>query len=323
MGQRCEPGLSPFLRFVNLRGRSYLVIDAEPSMYEFTSRFDYSGIAKRKPLKWPKGAHVAVWIVPNVEYYPMNKPGPALTGVPRPEPDVLNYAWRDYGLRVGIWRMMEIMDRYKVRGTVALNSEVCKLCPDIIAEGNKLGWEWMGHGPDNSTFFDKQDEATERAMIRQTVQDIGRYTGRKPRGWLSPGLTETFNTPDLLVEEGIEYNANWANDDQPYPMKTRTGNLLSVPYAVEAGDFPGFISNKQSAEEYYKLMVDQFDVLYDEGATSGRVVAFGLHPFLIGQPFRAKYFDLALKHFASHDKVWFATGGEIADWYRSNYMDAA
>ena len=290
-------------------------------MYDFNARFDYSAIAKRKPLKWPNGAHVAVWIVPNIEYYPIDKPGPSLTP-PRPAPDVLSYAWRDYGLRVGVWRMMEIMEKHGVKGTVALNSDVCKLCPDIIDEGNRLGWEWMGHGPENATFLDKQDEAAERALIRRTVQDIEKYTGRRPRGWLSPGLTETFNTPDILAEEGIIYNANWANDDQPYPMKTRTGQLFSIPYAVEAGDFPGFISNKQSAEEYGKLMMDQFDVLYEEGARNGRVVCFGLHPFLIGQPFRSKYFDLALKYFVSHDKAWLTTGGEIIDWYRKSYLGA-
>jgi allantoinase len=291
-------------------------------MSKFDARFDYSAIAKRKPLKWPNGAHVAVWIIPNIEYYPIDKPGPVLFGNARPEPDVLNYSWREYGLRVGIWRMMEIMEKYKVRGTVALNSDVCALCPEIIQEGNRLGWEWMGHGFDNATFLEKQSEDEERALIRRTIADIEKHTGQRPRGWLSPGLTETSRTPDLLAEEGIEYNANWANDDQPYPMKTRKNRLFSIPYATEAGDFPAFICNNQSAEEYYRVMVDQFDVLYQEGARHGRVLALGLHPFLIGQPFRAKYFDLALRHYAAHDREWFATGREIIDWYRDHYLNA-
>lgn len=234
--------------------------------------------------------------------------------------DVLNFSWREYGLRVGIWRMMEVMEKHNVRATVALNSDICEHCPEIIKAGNTLGWEWMGHGQNNATFFDKQSEEEERAIMRGTLDAIEKHSGKRPKGWLSPGLTETFNTPDILAEEGIEYVANWVNDDQPYPMKTRKNQLISIPYSLEIGDIPAFLEMKQSAEEFYKMMVDEFDVLYQEGAKSGRVMAMGLHPFLIGRAFRCKYFDMALEYITKHDHVWVATGNEIVGWYREKYL---
>jgi len=287
---------------------------------ETHDRFPYSPIIDRKPLKWPNGARVAVWVIPNIEHFMFDRPSTSITAVTTQfVPDVLNYSWRDYGVRVGIWRMMEVMEKYGVKGTVALNADVCRNYPRIIEEANKLGWEWMGHGVNNSTIINKQGEEEERKMIHGIVDTIAKSTGRKPRGWLGPALTESHNTPDILVEAGIEYVGDWVNDEQPYPMKTKNGTLYSIPYSIELNDIPAFLDLGRSPEEFYRMICDQFDVLYQDGAKSGRVMAICLHPFLIGHPYRSKYFDMALKHIKGHSDVWLAKGGEIIDAYKAAY----
>jgi hypothetical protein len=165
-------------------------------------RFDYSPIIDRPRLSWPNDARVAVWVIPNIEHFLFDRPSTRLTNLPV-NPDVLNYSWRDYGVRVGIWRMMEVMERYGVKGTVALNSDVCARYPRIIEEGKKLGWEWMGHGNNNSTLFAGQSEPEERALIKHVVTTISKSVGKAPRGWLSPALSETMRTLDILAENGI------------------------------------------------------------------------------------------------------------------------
>jgi peptidoglycan/xylan/chitin deacetylase (PgdA/CDA1 family) len=235
-------------------------------------------------------------------------------------PDVLNYSWRDYGVRVGIWRMMEIMERHGVKGTVALNSDVCHHYPHIIKEGKKLGWEWMGHGVTNSVMFRDQSEPEERAIISESVRTITASVGKAPRGWLSPALSETVHTLDILAENGIEYVGNWVNDDQPYPMKVKRGSMFSIPYSSEINDIPALIGLHQSPERFAQMICDQFDVLYEDGAKTGRVMSICLHPFLVGQPHRAKYFAKALAHVTSRQEVWLTTGSEIIDWFKDNYL---
>ena len=284
-------------------------------------RFDYSPIVDREPLRFPNGARVAVWVIPNIEHFHWDKPSTSVTAVTMHlKPDVLNYSWRDFGVRVGIWRMMEVMERHGVKGTVALNSEVCGQYPRIIEAGNELGWEWMGHGSTNSVLFNDQPEEEERRLIGDIVSTIADGTGTAPRGWLGPALSESFNTPDILAGNGIEYVCDWVNDEQPYPMNVREGSLISMPYSIEINDIPAFLDRGLGAEEFYRMIVDQFDMLYEDGAVSGRVMAICLHPFLIGHAFRAKYLDKALDYIARRKEVWVTRGGEINDWYRANYM---
>ena len=286
------------------------------------NRFPYSAIVDRKPLRWPKGARVAVWVIPNIEHFLFDRPSTSITHVTTSlVPDVLNYSWRDYGVRVGVWRMMEIMERHGVRGTVALNSDVCDRYPCIIEAGNELKWEWMGHGTNNSTLINKQSEAEERALIAHVVGTITKATGTHPRGWLSPALSESHRTLDILAENKIEYVANWVNDEQPYPMRVKSGTMLSMPYSLEINDIPAFIDHHQSGETFGRMIRDQFDVLYEDGGKTGRVMAISLHPFLIGHPHRSKYFALALEHITSRQEVWLATGSEIADWYKREAGD--
>lgn len=284
-------------------------------------RFDYSPIVDRAPLRFPNGARIAVWVIPNIEHFHWDKPSTSVTAVTAHlKPDVLNYAWRDFGVRVGIWRMMEVMERHGVKGTVALNSEVCGQYPRIVEAGNELGWEWMGHGSTNSVLFNDQPEDEERRLIGDIVSTIAQGTGSAPKGWLGPALSESFNTPDILAENGIEYVCDWVNDEQPYAMNVKTGSLISVPYSIEINDIPAFLDRGLGAEEFYRMIVDQFDVMYEDGAASGRVMAICLHPFLIGHAFRAKYLDKALAHIRQRQEVWVTRGGEINDWYRANYL---
>jgi peptidoglycan/xylan/chitin deacetylase (PgdA/CDA1 family) len=284
-------------------------------------RFDYSPIVDRPPLRWPNGARVALWVIPNIEHFYFNMPGTSVgTAGHGLNPDVRSYSWRDYGVRVGIWRMMETMQRYGVRGTVALNSDVCTEYPRIIEEGNKLGWEWMGHGTSNSILLNSQAEAAERAIIAECVSTITAKVGKAPRGWLSPALSETVRTLDILAEHGIEYVGNWVNDEQPYPMKVRKGRMFAMPYSQELNDIPALLGLHQSPERFGRMICDQFDVLYEDGATTGRVMSICLHPFITGHPHRSKYFAKALAHITARQEVWLATGGEIIDWYKKNYL---
>jgi len=284
-------------------------------------RFTYSAIVDRKPLRWPKGARVAVWVIPNIEHFLFDRPSTSVTNATTSlVPDVLNYSWRDYGVRVGIWRLMEIMDHYGVKGTVALNSDVCIRYPRIIQGGNQLGWEWMGHGTSNSVLISRQSEDEERALIREVVDTIRMGTGKHPRGWLSPALSESHRTLDLLAECGIEYVCNWVNDEQSYSLRVKRGSMISIPYSIEINDIPAFLDLKQSPETFGRMICDQFDVLYEDGAKTGRVMAICLHPFLIGHPNRSKYLAQALAHITSRQEVWLTTGGEIKDWYQQNCL---
>ena len=283
-------------------------------------RFPYSPIIDRKPLKWPNGARVAIWVIPNIEHFLFDRPSTSITAVTTQfVPDVLNYSWRDYGVRVGIWRLMEVMEKHGVKGTVALNADVCANYPRIIEEGRKLGWEWMGHGTNNSTIINKQSEEEERKLIAGIADTITKATGQKPRGWLGPALTESHRTLDILAENGFEYVGDWVNDEQPYPMKVKKGSMHSLPYSIEMNDIPAFLDLGRSAEDFAKMICDQFDVLYQDGAKSARVMAICLHPFLIGHPFRSKHFDKALGYIKGHKDVWFAKGGEIIDAYKTAY----
>jgi peptidoglycan/xylan/chitin deacetylase (PgdA/CDA1 family) len=282
-------------------------------------RFDYSPIIDRPRLSWPNDARVAVWVIPNIEHFLFDRPSTRLTNLPV-NPDVLNYSWRDYGVRVGIWRMMEVMERYGVKGTVALNSDVCARYPRIIEEGKKVGWEWMGHGNNNSTLFAGQSEAEERALIKEVVTTISKSVGEAPRGWLSPALSETMRTLDILADNGVEYVGNWVNDDQPYPMRVKKGSMIAMPYSVEINDIPALLDLHQSPETFGQMICDQFDVLYEDGAQTGRVMSICLHPFLVGYPHRSKYFAKALHHITSRQEVWLTTGGAIVDWYKEKYL---
>ena len=286
-----------------------------------TKRYAYSPIARRKKLSFPDGARVAVLPYVNIEHFPENLPGTALSpATTNFEPDVLNYAWRDYGNRIGIWRMMEGLDKLGMRAPVCLNGDVGHEYPAIIEEGNSRGWEWMGHGHNNAQLLPGLGEDAERSLINEVVAAIETATGSRPKGWLGPYVSETYNTPDMLAEAGIEYLCDFCCDDQPFEMNVRSGSLISMPYSVECNDLPLALYFGATGEDMGQLIRDQFDVLYAEGADNARVLAICLHTFIAGQPFRWKHIAAALEYIAGHDHVWHATGGEINDWYRANHL---
>jgi len=272
--------------------------------------FPFRAIADAPKITWPNGARVAVWVIPNVEHFHLEIGSPA--------PDVRNFSRRDYGNRVGLWRLMEVLTRHKIRGTVALNAEIGIYYPRIMQAMIDLDWELMGHGLTNSKIMSGLEIDAERKLIMDTRKVIEDW-GRKMHGWLGPGLTETFNTPDLLKESGVEYVADWVNDDLPYRFNN---GLYSIPYSIELNDMPLFNNPSISIEDFKRRICDSFDVLYAEGATNGRVMGIALHPFLIGAAHRIKYLDEALQYIAGHDKVWFATGDEIIRAYQAQEANA-
>jgi allantoinase len=279
---------------------------SDPIAFDPASLFPYLPIVERQAPVWPGGARIAVWVVPNIEHFHLEL-GPKT-------PDVRNYSRRDYGNRVGIWRMMECLEKAGIRGTVALNGEVAEHYPQIMEACTKLRWEFMGHGLTNSTVLAGMDRATETKTIARTREVIEAH-GQKMRGWLGPGLTETWNTLDLLAAAGVEYVADWVNDDLPYRMNN---GLYSIPYSLELNDMPHFNMPSISMDDFERRIRDTFDVLYAEGEKLPRVMCIALHPFLTGVPHRIKPLGRALAHIAGHDKVWLATGSEIVEAYRAS-----
>ena len=274
--------------------------------------FPYVPITDRPKLEWPGGARLAVWVVPNIEFFPLDRPLAGNPGAPPTKaPAVRAWAQRDYGNRVGIWRIMDVLQKHGIRASVNLNSDICDHHPQIVKAGVELGWEFLGHNRTNSEWLDVLDPAAERATIAHTLKRIAEMTGKKPVGWLGAGLAETWHTLDYLVEEGCLYVADWVNDDQPYLMDIGGKRLVSIPYSYEINDAPFIYYRNGSIDEFERAIRRQFDTLYAEGAQSGRVMAICLHPYLIGVPHRIKGLDAALGYIRAHDRVWFATGEEI------------
>ena len=283
--------------------------------------FPYSAIVDRPKLTWPAGAHVALWVIPNIEFFALDQNVPtAAGGSGVAAPDVPTWSVRDYGNRVGVFRLMNVLERHGIRGTVALNSDLCARHPNILTAGNNLGWEWMGHNQTNTVRLNAVPPEREPIIIRDTLRTIEEATGTRPRGWLGSGLQETWSTPGLLAAEGCTYVADWPNDDQPYRMNLSAGRrLISVPYSFEVNDKPVFEQKHWTGEQFGAMIRRQFDVLYREGAESGRVMAVALHPYLSGMPHRIDALDAAFAYMARHPHVWLATGAEIAAHYDAQF----
>jgi allantoinase len=281
-------------------------------------RFDYSAIVDRPRLRLPRSARVAVWTIVNVEEWDIQGPMPR-TVLPPPGggsvvPDVPNWAWHDYGMRVGFWRLKAALDRVRVAATLAINASVCLSYPRVAEAARDANWEFMGH-----SFVQKPLHAVpdQREVIRKSVETLRKFTGRPPRGWLGPGLTETWETLDVLAEEGIEYVSDWVNDDQPYEIKTTSRPLVMVPYTLEINDIPMMLIQHHESHVLFDRARDQFDRLYEEGGRTARVMAIAVHPYISGVPHRIKYFEQIYAYMKKRRGVWFCKGEEILDWYRA------
>ncbi|HEX6354593.1 polysaccharide deacetylase family protein [Actinophytocola sp.] len=276
--------------------------------------FDYSPITERPELRWPNGKRVAAYIGLNVEHFLMGRPSTSIwPGTAELVPDVLNHGWRDYGVRVGIWRMADILDRHGIRASVLLNSDVAHHYPQIIKAGLERNWAWLAHGKTNSVLHTGLSEDEERGVLTEIVDTIAEATGQRPKGWMGPGLTETFNTPALLAELGLSYVLDWTNDDQPYRLNVP--GMLSVPYTLELNDLNLFGDKGTTGPEFVQIVKDQYEQLHADAEHGGRVMAIALHPFVTGQAFRAKYLDQALAFLAEQPDIWLTTSDEIAEHY--------
>ena len=288
------------------------------------ARLPYEPIHRRPRLALPGGARVAVWTIVNVENWDPAGPMPRAV-LPPPMgqpllPDIPNWAWHEYGMRVGFWRFLETLEHRGLKASFAVNGSCCEVYREVCEAAHSAGWDFMGHGFVQKPMHRVEDQ---RAAILDTIAAIEKLTGRPPRGWESPGLTETDETLDILAEAGIEYVADWVLDDQPVTLKTRAGNIVSVPYAVEINDVVISAVQQQPSDEIFRRGRDQFDRLYLEGAKSPRVMAISIHPYLTGVPHRIKYLEALYDYILQHDAVVMWTGAEILDWYRSQIGQAA
>ncbi len=281
--------------------------------------FDFSALPARPQWKWPGEKNLAAWVVVNIEHFEYGKLGTAIQPHLTSLPEIANYGWRDYGNRVGIWRMFDLFDCYpNIKVTAALNADICRWYPEIVEAALARDWEIMAHGLNNSTAQAGLDEAVERQLINETLRLIQDKSGQTPQGWLTPGFSVTTRTPDLLQEAGITYLADWVNDDQPYYVKLQNNQkLIAVPYTLETNDITLCLSNRFSGPEYAQACLDQFSQLLKDSQNHSRVYTLALHPFIVGQPLRLTYLEQILQALASCEKVWLATGLEIARHFQN------
>ncbi len=292
---------------------------ADPGLY------DYLPYRDRPAIRWPGGARVALWIAPNIEFYEYDPPAnPHRKPWPRPLPDVLGYATRDYGNRVGHQRMMRVLDRLGLRGSVSLSTAMTVHHPEVLAMAAERGWEFFSHGIYNTRYTYGLDEAQERAMIEESMRAIRTHTGQECAGYLAPALSHSEHTIDLFAEAGGRYTCDLFHDDQPTPVRTRSGRrFVSVPYSLELNDTIVYVVNRVEPRRYAQMIRDAFDRLYAEGERSGTVMCVPLHAYQVSHPHRLRAFEEALDYVCAHDRVWKATGREIAQHYLDHCYDAA
>jgi len=293
--------------------------DAEELMLKLPThgRYEHSNILTRPDYAWPGGKRLAFYVALNIEHFafgagigmdPSNRSGVQTSR---------NYAWRDYGNRVGNWRLFEMLDEIGLPASILLNSMVCYHYPDIIEKIKQRGDDVLGHGRTNAELLKPFWEHDESRVIEETTEIIEKYVGVRPTGWMGPGADESNVTPDLLKEAGYTHLLDWPVDDQPIWMKTRSGPLLSVPYPMELNDAGTLVHRDHTGREFADMIVDQFEELLEQSERQTLVFALSLHGFIVGQPFRLRPLRRALKHCAQHklkDRIWFTRAGEIAKY---------
>ncbi|HEX9396520.1 MAG TPA: polysaccharide deacetylase family protein [Burkholderiales bacterium] len=279
-------------------------------------RIAYSAIVDRPKLELPGGARIAVWTIVNVEEWSIERAMPR-TVLPPPFgqpllPDLPNWAWHEYGMRVGFWRFLEVLQKYSIKATLATNGSVIGTYPRVAEAALKAGWEFMGHGFVQRPMHHVENQ---KESIVKTMEAIRAFSGKSPRGWESPGLTETYDTIDWLSEAGIEYVADWVLDDQPCMIQASPRPVVSVPYTVEMNDIAMMLLQHQPSEEWLRRGIDQFDRLYQEGEQSARVMAISLHPYISGVPHRIGYVERLFDYIRRRPGVQLWTGEQILDWF--------
>ncbi len=282
--------------------------------------YDWSPIINRKPLKWPGDARVALVVIVNLEHWDWQLPADVPGAPAGPfRPPLADYSQHEYGNRVGVFRILKILERHGIKPTIAMDKSVADLNPFLVAECKKRKLEVMAHGiSSRRPLYAGMSTDVERAYIKESIASVTKAMGAAPVGWLGPDYTETMNTPNLLAAEGIRYVCDWANDEQPYKMKVPQGELYSIGVDYDLDDMFIHWTGRRLIDEYRQIMVDQFDGLYRDGATSGRLMVVNLHPWVMGWPWRSKYLDEAMAHISKFPSVWKANPSEILDWYKVN-----
>ena len=280
-------------------------------------RLPYSPIIDRPDLKLPGGARMVVWTIMNVEHWGSSKAQPR-TILPPPMgqpllPDIPNWSWHEYGNRVGFWRLRDMFKEFGITPTLAMNGIIIESYRQIVDVALQEGWEFMGHGYIQGPMHKLEDQ---RDHIRATVETIRDFTGKPPRGWESPGLTETMETLDILAEEGIEYVADWPLDDQPVELKVKSGKMYAVPYPVETNDITMMALHHHSSQEFSTKCIDHFDRLYEESTDITRIMGISMHTYISGVPHRSRYVEQVYRHITSKPDVLMWTGEQILDWYK-------
>jgi peptidoglycan/xylan/chitin deacetylase (PgdA/CDA1 family) len=279
---------------------------------ESHNRYDYSPITRRPDYGWPDGKRLAVYLGFNIEHFEFGR-GLGAKLAPSGEPDVLNFAWRDYGNRVGVWRCLDLFDELKLPAGVLINTALYDYCPEVVAAFRRRGDEIIGHGHTNADRQGDLGEADERALIAYCTERLAREEGRPPRGWLSPWISESPLTPDLLREAGYRYTLNWCHDDQPTRLRTRAGDLWAIPYPQEINDIPAIVARQRSAEAFADMIVDCYEEMVAQSARQPLVMGIALHPYLVGQPHRLRHLRRALRHIVQSGRGWWCTPGQILE----------
>lgn len=279
-------------------------------------RFEYSAIVDRAPLALPAGARLAICPVVNVEEWEITRPMPRQVSNPpggvSVVPDIQNWGWHEYGMRVGIWRIFDSLQRRGIVPTLSINARVCETRPRIAEAALAAQWEFMAHCYVQMPIHKIADQ---RAMIQQSIDVLARVTGKQPRGWLGPGRGQTYATLDYIAEAGFDWFADWVMDDQPFYVKTTHGPLLSIPYSVELNDITIMLTGQHESDAMLKRVRDAFDRMYEEAAGSARILSFGVHPYITGAAHRIRYFDAMLDYLQKHDGVVFWTYSQVHDWF--------
>ncbi len=285
-------------------------------------RVPYSAIVDRLPLRLPGGARVIVWTIVNLEVWDIAKPMarqvlPAPTGVPL-LPDVPNWSWHEYGMRVGFWRFKALFDRLAMRPTLSINARVCLDYPRVAQACKDAGWEFMGHSFEQGPIHKEPDQ---KAMIERSMDVLEKFAGKRPVGWLGPGLTQTLDTPELLAAAGVKYIGDWVYDDEPTTIHTANGPLVTLPYSVETNDIPVMAVQHHEAAYWTQKCMDSFERYYMEGAERPKILAIAIHPYISGQPFRIKYLEEVYERINRMPGVLHWNGEQILEWYRSQRND--
>ena len=286
-------------------------------------RLAFSAIIDRPKLKLPDGGRIIVWTIVNLEVWDISRPMarqvlPPPTGVTT-LPDVPNWTWHEYGMRVGFWRFHALYEGLKIRPTLAINARVCVDYPRVAQACKDSGWEFMGHSYEQGPIHNEKDQP---AMIRRTLDTIQSFTGKPALGWLGPGLTETLDTPEYLAAAGIKYIGDWVHDDEPTEIKTANGPLITLPYSMETNDIPVMMVQHHEAPYWTQKCIDSFDRLYQEGAERPKIMAIAIHPYISGQPFRIKYLEQIYDYVNRFPGVLHWNGEQILDWYLKARKDA-